>query len=140
MGALMGEFFDRRARFSAGVAAAVILASAVAAALSEEIGVIVWAASGLLGLVYGLAVVWSVRRPSPARAAAGAPAAVGASAQAVAAAEQVLADAASDAASAAIPVRPAPAPSSTSSSSGRLAGGFPTSAGHSGVVAQPASA
>ena len=136
MGALMGEFFDRRARFSAGVAAAVILASAVAAALSEEIGVIVWAASGLLGLVYGLAVVWSVRRPSAARAAAGAPAAVEASAQAVAAAEQVLADAASDAVGAAIPARPA----STSSSSGRLAGGFPTSAGHSGVVAQPASA
>jgi hypothetical protein len=136
MGALMGEFFDRRAQVSAGVAAAVILASAVAAALSEEIGVIVWAASGLLGLVYGLAVVWSVRRPSTARAAAGAPAAVSASAQAVAAAEQVLAAAVSDAADTPAAVRPAPAPLP----SGRLAGGFPTSAGHSGVVAQPASA
>ncbi|AMM33601.1 hypothetical protein SA2016_2936 [Sinomonas atrocyanea] len=123
-----------------------ILASAVAAALSEEIGIIVWAASGLLGLVYGLAVVWSVRRQSPARAAARAassapaassvPAAARASAQAVAAAEQLLAAAASDAAGTPAPARPAPAPSS----SGRLAGGFPTSAGHSGVVAQPASA
>ncbi|MDQ0258694.1 hypothetical protein J2W20_000569 [Sinomonas atrocyanea] len=134
----MGEFLDRRARVSAVVAAAVILASAVAAALSEETGIVVWAASGVLGLVYGFSVVWSVRRSSRARAATPAVAptaavAVDASAQAVAAAEQVLAEAVSDAAPSA-PTQPAPAPGS------RLAGGFPTSAGHSGVVAQPASA
>ncbi|MDP9884858.1 glucose dehydrogenase [Sinomonas atrocyanea] len=135
----MGDFLDRRARISAIVAAAVILASAVAAALSEEIGLIVWAGSGVLGLVYGFAVVWSVRRPSRAHAASpavssNAAVAVDASAQAVAAAEQVLAGAVSDAAAPSAPARPAP------TSSGRLAGGFPTSAGHSGVVAQPASA
>lgn len=136
MGALMGEFFDRKARVSAGVAGAVIAASAVAAALSEQLGMIVWAGSGVLGLAYGLAVVWSIRKPSPARcaaplaesvpssAAAQAVAAVDAAAQALAAAEQVVAEA-------------APAAGASLPSPARSATHF---AGLPGVAAHPASA
>lgn len=146
MGALMGEFFDRKARVSAGVAGAVIAASAVAAALSEQIGMIVWAGSGVLGLAYGLAVVWSIRKPTPVRGAAplaesvpsiaaGQPvaaqavaaqavAAAGAAAQALAAAEKVVAEAA--------PAAGASLPSPTRSTA--------FSAGLPGVVAHPASA
>ena len=100
MGALMGEILDRKARVSAAVAAAVIAASAVAAALSEEIGIIVWAGSGVLGLAYGLATVWSIRKRAVGHQAAPQPDPAALAASAIAAAERVLAEAAPSAQSA----------------------------------------
>lgn len=127
MGALMGEILDRKARVSAAVAAAVIAASAVAAALSEEIGIIVWAGSGVLGLAYGLAMVWSIRKPAPARPAAVQADAATLAASAIAAAERVLAEAAPSAPSRQEPAAPA-----------LRSGGFAPVVGSAGVGAHPA--